>query len=272
MIMKTILLVIVFLSIFPNGFTQNFQNAFLLNFNLNDTIRQRELLEKWGKEKPEDAELFTSYFSYYVKLFQKTGNQNFFKLGADKINKGIELYPDRLDMRFGEIYLFGLIEDWNDFTKSIIKAVDYSSKNNNEWIWKNNEKRENGKEFFLSSLQNFQIKLYNTKENALLLNMREIAIKILEYYPDDVASLSNLSSTYILTGEFEKCIMPLLKAERLAPEDPIVLNNLARTYQLKGEREKAIKYYEETLKYIDEKSAEIIKLQIEELKNFKARN
>ena len=175
-------------------------------------------------------------------------------------------------MRFGEIYMYGLAEDWGNFTESIIRAVDFSSKNGNEWMWRNNEKKENGKEFFLGSLQNYQIQLYNIKNIAAIMNMREIANKILEYYPDDVRSLSNLSSTYIFTGDLDKGLLYLLKAEKLVPEDPIVLNNLGRTYQLKGEKKLAIKYYEKTLKYIDEKSAGIIKQEIEELKKFRARN
>jgi len=273
-----------FLSVFQNGISQNFQNSFLKEFNLNDTLRQREILEKWQKEKPDDAELFTSYFNYYFKLSQinspkvepkgglKSFNKKYFDLGVDVINKGIEMYPDRLDMRFGEIYMYGLIKDWRNFTKNIIEAINYSAKNNNEWIWRNNEKKENGKKYFLGSLQNYQNQLYNTNEDALLMQMREIATKILEYYPDDVASLSNLSSTYILTGEFEKGIEPLLIAEKIAPKDPIVLNNLARGYQLKGDRKRAIKYYEETLKYADKKSLQDVRLQIEVLTKQKALN
>ena len=273
-----------FLSVFQNGISQNFQNSFLKEFNLNDTLRQREILEKWQKEKPDDAELFTSYFNYYFKLSQinspkvepkgglKSFNKKYFDLGVDVINKGIEMYPDRLDMRFGEIYMYGLIKDWRNFTKNIIEAINYSAKNNNEWIWRNNEKKENGKEFFLGLLQNYQNQLYNTNEDALLMQMREIANKILEYYPNDVVSLSNLSSTYILTGEFEKGIEPLLIAEKIAPKDPIVLNNLARGYQLKGDRKRAIKYYEETLKYADEKSSQDVRLQIEVLTKQKALN
>lgn len=238
-------------------------------FDINDTIGQRVVLEKWEKEKPADAELFTGYFNYYFKLYQLKGDQDFLKAGVDRINKGIELYPDRLDMRFGKIYMYGVIKDWDNFTKSIINAVDHSSKNKNEWFWRNNEKKENGKEFFLGILQNYQVQLYNTNDNALLLNMRAIANAVLEYYPDDVVSLSNLSSTYILTGEYEKGIASLLKAEKLAPRDPVVLNNLARAYQYNGEKEKAIQYYEETIRYADEKSAELLKHQIEELKNRK---
>ena len=282
--MKIILSLLLFFSVFQNGISQNFQNAFLKEFNLNDSLRQREILEQWRKEKPDDAELFTSYFNYYFKLSQinsptvesegglKGFHQKYFELGVDIINKGIELYPDRLDMRFGEIYTYGLVKDWENFTKSIIEAIDFSSKNNNEWIWRNNEKKENGKEFFLGSVQNYQNQLYNTNDDALLMQMREIANKILEYYPDEVVSLSNLSSTYLLTGELEKGMEPLLIAEKLAPKDPIVLNNLARGYQLKGDRKRAIKYYEETLKYADEESSQIVRQQIEALKKPKALN
>ena len=40
-----------------------------------------------------------------------------------KIDEGISNFPNRLDMRFGKIYVLGLVENWEDFTAEIIKTV-----------------------------------------------------------------------------------------------------------------------------------------------------
>jgi tetratricopeptide (TPR) repeat protein len=188
-------------------------------------------------------------------------------LGFDKIDKGIELYPNRLDMRFGKIYVLGEIKDWNNFTSEIIKTINYSNLNKNEWTWTNNNKYGGKEKEFLLDIQTYQLQLYNTGDDNLLKNMRDIALEVLKYYPNHIESLSNISITYLLTGEYDKGIDALLKAETLNPKDFIVLSNIAQGYKLKGDYKKSIEYYEKTIKYGDNQAKEYAKQQIEELKN-----
>lgn len=296
--MKQILSLLAILILSVQSYGQNFKAQFDRYCQEGDTLKQLEVLKKWERKEPKNAELFTSYFNYYflksgqevISLTteqpnsesfsiqdsngktagylgsQTTFNKSTLQKGFDKIDKGIELYPDRLDMRFGKIYALGQVQDWDGFTREIIKAIQYSEKNKNQWTWTNNKKKEDGKEFFLSSLQDYQLNLYNTENDDLLPNMRAIAEEVLKYYPDHIESLSNLSITYLLVGEFEKGIEPLLRAEKLAPTDTVVLANIAQGYRLKGDKAMAIKYYEKVVKHGDENSVAYAKRQIEELK------
>lgn len=286
--------------IFNLGIAQNYQTDFQKYFQENDTINQFKTLTEWEKANPKDAELFTSYFNYYfnksrdeiivvssgepikgenyLSFSDSIGNyagfigsqinydESYLKKGLDKITEGISLYPNRLDMRFGKIYVLGEIKDWNSFTKEILKTIDYSNVNKNQWTWSNNEKQNDGEDFFLSSLQDYQVQLYNTGNDELLLCMREIANEVLKYYPNHIESLSNLSVTYLLTREYDKGLEPLLKAEKINPKDYVVLSNIAQGYKLKGDKKKAIEYYEKTIKYGDEQAIIYAKQQIEELK------
>ncbi|MDI1318376.1 tetratricopeptide repeat protein [Flavobacterium sp.] len=280
------------------SFAQDYKSDFGKYFQEKDTIKQKETLLKWEKAKPNDAELFTSYFNFY---FQKskteilslsknepTGdalvlldslNKTAGFLGSTqsydataikkafiKIDKGISLYPNRLDMRFGKIYALGEIEDWTNFTSEISKAVAYSQINKNNWTWTNNTTKEAGQDFLLSSIQSYQVQLYNTERDDLLPNMREIALAILKYYPENIESLSNLSVTYFLIGEFDKGLDALFKAEKINPKDYIVLSNIANGYKQLGNKSKAIEYYEKTYLYGDEEAKNFAKKQIAELK------
>lgn len=277
---------------------QNYKTDFGKYFQEKDTIRQLETLLKWEKDNPKDAELFTSYFNYYFQKSKKEilslttkkpngdvlvlkdsldqtagylgGTENYdeknLKNAFTKIDKGISFYPDRLDMRFGKIYALGKVEDWPKFTSEIIKAIDYSQKNRNNWTWTDNIKKDNGQEFLLSSIQSYQLQLYDTERDDLLPNMREIALAILKYYPNNVESLSNLSVTYFLAGEYNKGLEALFKAEKINPKDYIVLSNIAHGYKLNGNKSKAIEYYEKTLLYGDEDAKNFAEQQIAELK------
>ena len=298
--MKKILGLILTGFIFNFVVAQDFQNDFQKYFQENDTTNQLKTLTEWEKSNPNDAELFTSYFNYYfnkskdeilvvsageppagekyLSLSDSLGNyagfigsqinyeKSYLKKALDKITEGIDFYPNRLDMRFGKIYVLGQIKDWDSFTKEIVKTVDYSAVNNNQWTWTNNEKQKDGEDFFLSSLQDYQVQLYNTGNDDLLLNMRDIANRILKYYTNHIESLSNLSVTYLLTGEYDKGIEPLLKAEKINPKDYIVLSNIAQGYKLKGDKEKAIEYYDKIVKFGDEQAKTYAKQQIEELR------
>jgi tetratricopeptide (TPR) repeat protein len=296
--MKNILNLLVIALFSTTVFGQDFKTDFDKYCQEGDTVKQLEILTSWENQDPKNPELFTSYFNYYflkskqevlsmsteqpkgesLSLQDSTGktagfigssiyfNPETFNKGIAKIDEGIKLYPNRLDMRFGKIYALGQAKNWQGFTNEIVKTIQYSNENNNQWTWTNNEKKENGKDFFLTSLQDYQLNLYNTGNDDLLVNMRTIAQEILKYYPKHIESLSNLSITYLLTGEYDKGIKPLLKAEKIDPEDAIVLGNIAQGYKLKGDKESAIEYYEKVVKYGDERSIAYAKQQIQELK------
>ena len=264
-----------------------------------DTVAQFKLLQKWEKTDPEDAELYTAWYNYYANksmtsvlslgknqkgkesfvakdaadstafyINENTNyNTKYVKAGFEYINKGISKFPQRLDMRFGKTYLLGKLEDYDDFTKEIVKAIEYGQKINNKWTWTDNEPLEDATQFMLSSVQEYSVQLYNTNDDAQLPNMQKIAETVLKYYPDHIESLSNLSIVQMLNKEYDKAIATLNKAEKRNPKDYIVLNNLAQAYLSKGDKANALKYYELTAKYGDEDVKKYVKKQIEKLNN-----
>lgn len=278
-------------------FSQNYYSQFQKHWQEKDSQKQFEVLQKWQKEQPNDAELFTAYFNYHffksrkesVALSKKPkGKDNFIlkdqqhktagylssqvvyneaelKKGFAQIDKGIALYPNRLDMRFGKVFIYGKLKRWSLFTKEIIKSIEQSAQNNNNWTWTQNQKLKDSKNFFLSTIQDYQLQLYNTEEDKLLNNMRNIAQKVLQYYPQHIPSFSNLAVTYLLTGEYDKAINILLKAEKIAPQDDVVLSNIAQGYKLKKDNAKAVVYYKKVLRFGDSDAKKYAREQIKKL-------
>lgn len=280
---------------------QTFKNQFNDLISKNDTLGQLQLLNKWEKVDNNDPELYVAYFNYFANKSRKEiinlgnnpkGNEvlqimdkdstinepvaymygdtyydkDILKNGFDYIEKGIEKHPNRLDMRFGKIYMFGQIEDYENFTNEIIKTIDYSATNKNKWTWAENRTLEDSKIFMLASIQDYQLQLYNTEKDTLLDNMKRIAETVLKYYPDHVESLSNLSIVFMLQRNYDKALDQLFKAQKINPKDYIVLSNIAQAYKLKGDKLNAIKYYEMTIKYGDKSVKRYAKEQIDELK------
>lgn len=265
-----------------------------------DTIGQQMLLEKWEQSNLNDPDLYVAYFNYYflksmkevVRMDKNPRGKDAIQIldtltkepvgylysekyfepaiinkGIAYIDKGIEKFPARLDMRFGKVYAFGEMSDYEDFTKEIINTINYSNIIHNKWIWKDNKPLDNPKDYMLGTIQNYQYQLYNTGSDSLLNNMALISKAILKYYPDHVESLSNLSVVYLIQERYNEALDLLLKAEKINPEDYIVLGNIAQTYKRKGDNSKAIKYYELVLKYGDDRAKRDAKEQIQEIKN-----
>lgn len=297
---KTTFLTLALTFFFNQAIGQTFKQQFNDLVSKKDTLGQQQLLEKWEEADSEDPELYVAYFNYYVKQSMKeiitlgqhpTGDDvlqlmdedssktepvafiygdtyydpGLLKKGFNYIDKGIEKHPNRLDLRFGKIYILGQNEDYENYTTEIIETIDYSVVNNNKWTWADNKRLNDPKDFMLGSIQDYQVELYSTENDALLDHMKQIAEAVLKHYPDHIESLSNLSIVYMLQKDFDKALDYLLKAKKLDPKDYIVLSNIAQAYKLKGDTKNAIKYYKLTIKYGDQKTKNYAQGQIDEL-------
>jgi len=277
--------------------SQNFKQQFHEAAEKSDTAAERKVLSSWATANGKDPELFIAYFNFFeqkarqeiitlgannngapaFRFTDSTGktagyissskkyNTAILAQGFDYINQGLALYPQRLDMRFGKIYMLGECEDWSAFAQTIVEAIDYGNTINNAWLWKDGKPLDDGKEFFLSSLQDYVTTIYNTENDSLLPYMRQISAEVLKFYPQHVESLSNVALTYIIAGEYDKGLEYLLKAEVVNNKDVIVLNNIAAAYNKKGDKAKAKEYYEKIIKYGTKEEASDAKQRIKKL-------
>lgn len=284
-------------------FGQNDLQQFKLLSENKDTLGQRILLENWEKRSLNDPELYVAYFNYFVEksrsevlvigqdlkqnaymvleienqdsskqdrveyMYRQVSFQEFYTQKAiEWIDKGIDRFPNRLDMRFGKIYFLGLLENYEAFTEQIIQTVDYSAINQNQWLWSENCVLEQPKERMLGSIQDYQNDLYATSQDTLLYNMQKIAEAVLKVYPDHIESLSNIGAVYFLLGQYEKALTPLLTAYQLNPKDLVVINNIAEIYNELGLNIKAEAYYRLMMKYGDKQDKKYAKAKIKQLK------
>ncbi|OQP47322.1 hypothetical protein A4H97_07405 [Niastella yeongjuensis] len=292
--------IVLFLLVLLAGqsFAQNYKGEFYQLLKEEDTAAQRQLLQQWQLKNPTDAELYVAYFNYYFQASRQemvelsdSGNGNASLALTDSagsqvgflsddfdydsallqkafqyIDKGINTYTTRLDMRFGKIYALGQIENYERFTNEIIRAIEMGNKLKSQWTWADNKKLENPERFFLSNIQEYVVQLYDAGDDQIG-RMRKIAQTVLRYYPRHVESLSNLAITYGLQGNYDKALESLLRAEKIMPKDAIVLNNIATMYERKGDKSNAIKYFELTAKLGGRETRDAAMEKLKELKN-----
>lgn len=267
---------------------QTNQEQFKKFFKENDSIKIKSLLAEWEKTNPDDPELYVSAINFYflnsrqeiISLDREQKSKEGFQLtdssgkvagyvnsntgyDTEKLskaiayaNRGIDKFPNRLDIRFGKCYILQQIGDWDNFTKEIIRTIAYSQANKNNWVWKDNKPQPDGENFFLETIQTYLRELYDTEDDNLLPNMIAIGEASLQYYHNSVEIFSTTAVALMLTKNYDKAIDYLKQAEKLNPKDFIVLNNIAQGYKLKGDKANAIKYYRLTEKYGDERAKE----------------
>lgn len=283
--MKQLIAITILLSgVFTGVKSQSLEQQFIELYHKKDTAGEKKILVQWQAKSPNDPELFVAYFNYHVQksvlqdpaLGAKSTSgsstqQNGLaaanlKKAFEYIDKGIAMYPNRLDMRFGKIYMLGQKENYTEFTNEIIKTVDYSSVIKNAWLWTNNKPPKDPKQYMLSSVQEYILQLANTGNTKMVEQMKVISETVLKYYPDNVESLLDLSIVYTINKDYDKALAQLLKAEKLAPTNAVIMNGIAEAYRKKGDNAKAITYYEKVAKYGDDVAKADAKKKMEELK------
>lgn len=271
------------------AWAQNWEDQFIAAFHQQDSLAQRQVLQQWEKAQPNNAELMTMYYNYYMQRARREivqvfstppdgealelrnekgelsgymGSEIFYEKAQTQqaiawLDRALQSYPNRLDIRFGKIYALGLIEDWQPFTTAILEAIAHGKKINHHWLWKNNEAVDEAADFFAGSIQDYQVDLFNTQDDELLNNVRTIARQLLEQFPNHIESLSNIVVSYMYEKKYEQALPYLERAIQVDPEDAILVNNMAELQKRMGHYNEARRYYQRLIELIPEEKAQI---------------
>ena len=284
------------------AFGQDYRDEFHQLFDKNDLAGQEKVLKRWESAQPDDAELFVAYFNYYVTKARKetltlgrerpngesvemtktddpkvkaylgsdiSYTKDDIDAGFAYIDRGIVKFPDRLDMRFGKAYMLGQIGDFDRLTDEVVKTVERSAANKNNWMWTLGKPKENAQKTMLLGVQDYVVMLHDRLDDASASShIRRIAEAILKIYPENVENLSNLAVSYLLKKDFDAALVPLLKAEKIAPKDLVILGNIAYCYFNKHDKANAVKYYELLRKSGDHDAKEDADAKLKEIKKW----
>lgn len=191
------------------------------------------------------------------------------------INKGLELYPDRLDMHFGKIHLLRKVRWWNAYADAIHATLNYAEKHRKTMVFPDGGAPIDT--ILIEGILDYESDLFEAIQESpdslafatRVELLRGIAEHMLKIYPKDVYSMNIMAVTYQLVNDRQNSLKWLLKAEEVAPKDAIVLTNLADTYHNLGDYKNERKYLEKMIKYGDEETVQKAKEYLKELDNNK---
>lgn len=191
--------------------------------------------------------------------------------GLAIINKGLSLYPERLDMHYGKIHLLRKLRWWNAFADAIHATLDYAEKHRKTMVFPDGGAPIDT--ILIEGILDYESSLFeaiqNSPDSATFVSriemLRGIAEHMLHLFPTDVYSMNIMAVTYQLVEDRQNSLKWLLSAEKVAPKDAIVLSNIADTYHILGDYKNERKYLEKIIKIDDGEFAERAKNYLKEL-------
>ncbi len=171
---------------------------------------------------------------FYADKVNLALRQNEPQAAFDAVNQGILAFPGRLDLRFGKIYMCQMIADYGCMRDEILNVIEFSGNSGQSWRWLNDEAKDTV--FMLGVLQNYQKILWDAGQDD---KVKEIADRILDYYPDHVESLNMAAVSYLVRGDWKNAEPYLQNAHKLAPDDEIVQKNLQKLQEMKNKSQKS---------------------------------
>lgn len=186
-------------------------------------------------------------------------------------DRGIALYPDRIDICFGKLHLLRTIESWEDFFHELCRDADYSYIIKNKWIAPDHKFT---KKDFISSMAEYSVNFIDEYDRDVVLGHLDslkikwcisISQRVLNYYPKEVEFWNILYVCNVLLKNDSQALNYLETAHKVAPKDCIVLNNLEYVYESMNRFDDAIKCLKKLKKYGDPHDKEWASQRISEL-------
>lgn len=284
--------------------SEDYKNRYLLLVNkLGPTgVGIETLLNKWQEAYPDDLDMLTGRFSYYLSKSQSsaviTRDQNRY-LGAEPlltlkdstgksvnyfqdinyddelfgksqqaIEKAIQLNPDRLDLRLlKSASLIGYEKESPDMALSDLRSlIIYNETVHPSWKYPETEKVD--EEFFSTAVQEYCYLFFKYASPTSYEAFRELSETMLKYRPNDILYLNNLGSYYLVAKRDDKTALKYYtKVLKIKNDDLTAIKNIVILARNSGNVKLEKKYLPLLEKYSTSESEKLsAKARLESLK------
>ena len=244
----------------------------LLQQGKQDSLRNH--LENWELTEPQQAEIYALWLNYYFYESEKeivsftneapekeslaivdslgntvgyfVSNINYDEVilqkGYDKIDEGIELYPNRLDFYYGKArLLFDYSISYQECFATLEKIFTQHKHNNGNWHWTHNEPLgEAADSIIVDTTQNYIVSFLDAEQISYASQLADLALKL---FPNNTMYLADKAAILYNKGDYQGALNSYLNILKNTPNDYLVVYNVAYLYEKIGDYKKAKKYY-----------------------------
>jgi len=214
---------------------------------VNITTEQPDNNKEYLTLKRSDDSTETAYLAS-VNKYDNTIIEEGLKVFIPALDK----FPDRLDMLYGLAYLYSETGEYKKSGDILIRVLERSNENKNQWLWSFNDKLEDSYHFMIENLQSYLSRILESDDENALPIMFSISEKMISLYPDNIYGYNNLGYYFSIRNEIQEAKKYFLLAEKIDPKDIIVLANLAEISFKQNNTSNAEMYYKKIIEYGNE--------------------
>ena len=198
---------------------------------------------------------------YYQEI---SYDDELFGQAMKQIDKAIQLYPDRLDLRTTKANMYMSYEKGSpDMALSYLKALaDEGAKRSKDW---NYEGEMQNKEFFVAAMQEYCYSFFafgTPSSKDAFLNLSQHLNKL---FPDQVDFINNIGSYYLVSEDYKTALKYYSKVLKVKPDDSTAIQNSVLAARKMANKKLEIKYLQMIMKYSSDIDALSAKARIEAL-------
>lgn len=158
------------------------------------------------------------------------------RTGLEILRRGIELYPDRLDMRLGYVHTCAESELYEPMTYELIRLLERRQINNDSWLWERNKPlHEEPRSFVLQNVQGRVLMLWDRSTELTDSLLVKLASALCTFYPESVYGYGDLGAFYASHGQYDPALGWYQKAYAVDSTDVFIMANLAMVYEVSGD-------------------------------------
>jgi tetratricopeptide (TPR) repeat protein len=166
------------------------------------------------------------------------------RCGLSALSKGLQQYPDRLDMHFGLVYMTETAGLYGEMAEALLTILQRHEGNSGKWTWSfSNQLEEDPDQFVLENTQSRVYKLIQLNSPQADSLAELIAEEEIRCFPKSTYGYTSLGALRMVTNNLEASLQCFLTAFDINPRDGIVLSNFAVVYEKLGNMAEAALYY-----------------------------
>ncbi|MCB2379656.1 hypothetical protein LGH70_18820 [Hymenobacter sp. BT635] len=253
------------------GYAQNYNSDFRRAMQAQDTAKARKVLTSWQQKKPQDPDWYVARFNYLLKqayrvvvssdpskqggmVFNKANGEAAGSIGEGyeptllaaartTLREGIELAPDRLDMRFGLAKTYEMTGEAAAEIDVLAAALADRQTSGKPWRWRDGAALPAAEANFLpESMEEYMLPYWQMQSAEADEVVRQMAELLVKYYPASSLGPFNLATYYAQKKQWGKALELFQQANARKPNDWQTLANLTKVEIELGHKEQAQQY------------------------------
>ena len=249
---------------------QNYPADYRRACQTRDTAKIRSVLTAWRQKNPQDPNWYAAKFDYLLnrsyrvvvstapptnrgmaiqgKNNQAVGSLNesydaaLLEAARATLRAGIQLAPDRLDMRFGLAKTYEMTGAAPEEIKVLQTALADRKASGRPWRWQNGGALPEPEATFLPTTLEEYMLPYWQQGGASAETARQLAELVVQYFPESAVGPFNMGLYYAAREQWPEAAAQYEQANTRKPNDWQTLANLTRVAVLRGHKAEAQQY------------------------------